>query len=40
VLILAYVVIFWILMWVVGIIMLSLGFSALGAASSAFSIPK
>lgn len=40
VLILAYVVIFWILMWVVGLIMLSLGFSALGAATSAFSIPK
>lgn len=40
VLILAYVVIFWILTWVVGIITLSLGFSALGAATSAFSIPK
>lgn len=40
VLILAYVVIFWILTWVVGMITLSLGFSALGAATSAFSIPK
>lgn len=34
VLILAYVVVFWILMWIVGIITLSLGFSALGAVSS------
>lgn len=34
VLIIAYVVVFWLLMWIVGIIMLSLGFSALGAAAS------
>lgn len=34
VLILAYIVIFWILMWVMGVIMLSLGFSALGAVSN------
>lgn len=34
VLILAYIVVFWLLMWVVGIITLSLGFSALGAAAN------
>jgi hypothetical protein len=34
VLIIAYIVVFWILMWVVGLIMVSLGFSALGAAAN------
>jgi hypothetical protein len=34
VLVLANIVIFWILFWVVGIIMASIGFSALGAAAS------
>jgi hypothetical protein len=34
VLIIAYIVVFWILFWVVGIIMASIGFSALGAAAT------
>jgi hypothetical protein len=40
VLVIAYVVVFWVLTWIVGIITLSLGFSALGAAANAFSVPK
>lgn len=34
ILIISYIVVFWILMWIVGIITLSLGFSALGAVSN------